>query len=57
MDFFEKAKAGWIAEEIAQRAYWPMFENDPGDKGIRSIVYGWKLMKADLSPHTSGELN
>lgn len=25
----------------------PMFTNDPGDMGIRSMVFGWKLLKAD----------
>ncbi|KAF9651011.1 hypothetical protein BDM02DRAFT_3154581 [Thelephora ganbajun] len=46
MDFFEKAKASWIAEEVVRKAYQPMFENDPGDMGIRSMVHGWKLLKA-----------
>jgi len=45
LGFFEKAKADWIVEEVVQKAYQPMFENDPGDKGIRSMVHGWKLMK------------
>ena len=61
MDFFEKAKTHWIAKKVVQRAYQvhnplyfltdsisdlqPMFVNDPGDMGIRSVVHGWKLSK------------
>lgn len=28
-----------------------MFENDPGDKGIRSMVHGWQLTKVISLPH------
>jgi len=50
MDFFERAKVNWVAEEVVQKVYQPMFENDPGDKGVRSMVYGWKLIKVDKLP-------
>lgn len=61
IDFFQKAKASWIAEEVVQKVYQvcelphspllanynsivqPMFNNDPGDEKIRSMVHGWKL--------------
>jgi len=31
----------------------PMFESDSGDKGVRSMVHGWKLTKDTSSPHVS----
>jgi len=45
LEFFEKAKASWIVEEVVQSVYQPMFEDDPGDERVRGMVYGWKLIK------------
>jgi len=52
MDFFEKAKAHWTAKKVVQRTYQPMFMNDPGDMGVRSVVHGWKLSKITTIPTT-----
>ncbi|KAF9782431.1 putative methyltransferase-domain-containing protein [Thelephora terrestris] len=47
MDFFEKTKSHWIAQEVVKKTYQPMFVDDPGDMETRSVVHGWKLLKVD----------